>query len=112
MSFNSEHIIISTLVKVDLPNRTVRVCDGGRLFHQGSFYESEDPVYGTIAAGDAITEGVDEEAPAASISFFPPTNAVTQELTDPAVQWSPVSIWVASVNSSSGLILRLSLIHI
>lgn len=106
MSFNADHVLISTLVKVQLPDRVVRICDGGRLAFNDHLYESEDPVYGTIAAGDAITEGVDEEAPAASISFFPPTNAATEELTDPAVQWSPVSIWVASVNKNNGFIIR------
>ena len=106
MSFDNSHIIISTLVKVELPNRTVRICDGGVLVLNGSVYQSEDPLYGTLAAGDSITEGVGEEAPAAAISFYPNSNAATEDLTHPSIQWSPVSIWVASVDGTTGLIIR------
>lgn len=57
-------------------------------------------------SGDALTEGVGDTAPAASLTFLPNSNASNQVLTAPSIQWSPVSIWVASVDRLTGAVIR------
>lgn len=106
MSFSTDHIIIATLIKVQLPARTIHVCDGGQISFDGALYQSEDSEYGSLAAGSAISEGVDDQAPSAAITFFPNSNAAAETLTDPSLQWSPISIWVASVDGLTGQIIR------
>ena len=106
MAFDQNNVVITTLVKLEFPTGTVHICDGGIVYFQGQLYQSEDAAYGTLAAGEGLSEGVGDEAPAASISFYPNSNAATEVLTSPALQWSPISIWTASIDKTTGGIIR------
>jgi len=112
MSFDTDFLLTTTLVRIELPNKTLRICDGGFCVWgfepnaQGATstqtYNSEDSDYGTLYAGDQITDGQGDEAPAASITFLTNSNTSAGDLTNPAIQFSPVSIWQASVDSQTG----------
>jgi len=115
MSFDSEFLLTTTLIKVELPNQTLRICDGGFTLWgaepdgnggtSAQTYISEHPSYGTLFTGAALSDGTGDEAPAAGITFLSNANAAVDALTDPSMQWSPVSIWQASLNSQTGIVL-------
>lgn len=115
MSFNQEFLMTSTLVRVELPNKTLRICDGGVIIWpeepDGSGgttlqqYNSEDPDFGTLMSGEGVSEGDGDEAPAAAITFLANSNAALEDLTSPNMQWSPVTIWQAAINKETGLVI-------
>lgn len=115
MSFDADYLLTTTLIKVQLPTQTLRICDGGFVVWatepdgQGGTspqtYISDHPDYGTLYAGGAISDGEGDSAPAAGITFLTDENASAETLTSPAMQWSPVAIWQASVNGQTGTVL-------
>ena len=115
MSFNEDFLLTTTLIKIGLPTLTLRICDGGFTFWgaepdgeggtNAATYLSEHPDYGTLFTGAALSDGVGDEAPAAAITFLANSNAATDDLTSPAMQWSPVSIWQAAINSETGIVI-------
>lgn len=105
MSFDQENIFTATVIKIVLPAKTLRICDGGFLVFGGEIYQSEDADFGTLAAGEGVSEGEGDEAPAASITFSPNSNAATETLSHPNMQLSPVSIHQVSVDGSNGQVL-------
>lgn len=115
MSFDTDFLLTTTLIKVELPAKTLRICDGGFVVWASEpdgiggttaqTYKSEDLEYGTLFTGEGLSDGEGDEAPAAAITFLSNTNAAAQNLTSPDMQRSPVSIWQASVNSETGSVL-------
>lgn len=115
MSFDPDFITTTTLVKVELPSLTLRICDGGFVLWgsepdanggtAAQVYNSEHPDFGTLYAGEGISEGEGDEAPAAGITFLANSNAALGTLTDPSMQWSPISLWQASVNQTDGTVI-------
>jgi len=115
MSFDPEFITTTTLVRLELPAQTLRICDGGFVFWgaepngsggtaaQG--YLSEHADYGTLYAGGSLLDGEGDESPAAVITFLANSNAALNSLTGPEMQWSPVAIWQASVDSQDGTVI-------
>lgn len=92
MSFDLENIYTATLIKVELPAKTLRICDGGFVIFENEVYESEDLDFGTLSAGESIAEGEGDQAPSASLSFIPNSNAALETLSHPSMQMSPVKI--------------------
>lgn len=115
MSFDPDFITTTTLIRVELPQNTLRICDGGFCIwasepqEDGSVaaqtYESEHEDYGTLYAGNSMSDGEGDESPAAVITFLSNSNASAQALTDPAMQWSPFSMWQASINGETGFVI-------
>lgn len=115
MSFDPEFITTTTLVRIELPAQTLRICDGGFALWgsepsgsgatSAQVYLSEHADYGTLYTGGSLSEGEGDESPAVVITFLANSNAALQELTGPEMQWSPVAIWQASVDSQSGTVL-------
>lgn len=88
---------LAGLLKLELPGQTVRLVDGGTLTVAGETYLSRDATMGTIAALDALNEGVGEEAPAGLITFNPPDSVNASVLMDPAWQGARLRLWIAEV---------------
>lgn len=115
MSFDTDFLLTATLIKISLPSQTLRVSDGGFVLWGSEpdgaggtspqVYNSEHADYGTLFAGDGLSDGEGDEAPAAAITFLANSNAAVGSLTDTSMQWSPVAIYQASINSQSGQVI-------
>lgn len=97
-------------VRIDLPGYTLRLLDGAgfAVFPEGASgggtYLGRDPVYGVLAAIDEISDGIGDEAPAIGLTLHPASHAAAADLASPAMQGSPVSIFVGAIDRASGLV--------
>lgn len=100
-----QRIMLTGLLKLELPNATILLCDGGFVTWNGETYQSEDPVFGTVAGFEAISEGVGDEAPAGTIAFYPTNLAAAVDLSKPGNQGSRLRLWVAEINEATGQVI-------
>jgi hypothetical protein len=91
------------LLKMELPGRTVLLCDGGFITFAGETYTASDAVLGTVGGVETPAEGAGGDVPAASITFLPITADVAT-LADPAMQGSRVRFWMAFYDEATGTI--------
>lgn len=92
------------LLKIDLPARTVLLCDGGFITYAGDTYTARDSVLGNIASIESLSEGGTGELPALDITFNPPAPLAFTELTSGALQRSQVRLWLAEYNVATNAI--------
>jgi hypothetical protein len=92
------------LVKIELPSGDVRLCDGGFADFDSERYESSHPVFGTIGASEPISEALDDQAPAATMTLLPPDGVAAAELSQPSYQGARVRFWIGVVNPGTGQI--------
>lgn len=80
-------------IKIELPGKTLRLLDGaGVLTIGGETYAGSDEDFGTIAAIDVISEGMDDEAPEIQIGMYPSDAASLATLCNPAMQGAIVTV--------------------
>lgn len=92
-------------VRIDLPGTILRLLDGaGFATFDGGTYLGRDPVYGVLAAIDEISDGIGDEAPAIGLTLHPASDAAAADLASPAMQGSPVSIFVGAIDRATGLV--------
>lgn len=95
--------LIVLLVRVDLPDHTIRVVDGaGQVVFDGATWLGEDGVYGVLDGIETLTEQVGTEAPMVRLTFLPADLAALAALTAPANQGSTVRIWLGAVDAATG----------
>lgn len=99
MALGDPVITYAGFIKIELPSRTVRLCDGGFLSFDGEDYEAADAVFGTIAACEEIEDAIDDSAPGGGFTLFPAPDADLAELIDPAMQGARVRIWTGEVDA-------------
>ena len=92
------------LMKMELPTRTVRLCDGGFIVFDSEIYHSADDVFGTIASLEGLGEGVGDEVPALEVTFYPHGDAAPGDLSQPGFQTSRVRFWIAEYDVDAGTI--------
>jgi hypothetical protein len=92
------------LLRIDLPSRSVLLCDGGFMPWGSDVFQSIDPTFGTIAGLDSLKEGADEEVPDMEIRFLPPQSAPIADLSQPGYQKCRVRLWLAEYNPDEGLL--------
>lgn len=96
---------ITGLLKIELPDHTVLLSDGGVTVFDGDTYVPFDDVVGSLAAVDTIAEGIGDEIPALDLTFAPPdVNAITA-LSSGAIQQSRVKLWLAEYDTADGTII-------
>ena len=93
------------LLRIDFPDRTVRLCDGGFITFESNTYRDSDSVLGTIASIESLSEGATDEIPALDITFNPPSAVAFTELTSGALQRSQVRLWLAEYNVATNAII-------
>lgn len=93
---------ITGLLKIELPNSTVLLNDGGVTVFNGDTYTAEDGVVGSIASIGNIEEGSSQDIPALQISFAPPNIQAVTAFSTGAIQRSRVSLWVAEYDTLTG----------
>lgn len=97
-----QSIALIGLLKIELPDATVRLSDGGFVEFNGETYRSTDPVFGGIASLEALTEGVGEEIPALELALNPAGTSAASDLSRPGFQRSSVRLWVGEYDVDAG----------
>ena len=97
-------IALTGLVKIELPDRTLRFCDGGFFVYEGETYRSDDAVFGTIGALQTMAESVGDIVPAVTLTLLPPDNSAPEELSQPGNQTSPAQFIIAEYDADTGVI--------
>lgn len=97
-------IALTGLVKIELPDRTLRFCDGGFFVYEGETYRSDDEVFGTIGALQTMAESVGDIVPSVTLTLLPPDSAAPEELSQPGNQKSPAKFIIAEYDPDTGLI--------
>lgn len=94
------------LLKIELPERTVRLVDGsGYVVWGAETFVGEDAEFGKIAGFGEFTESEGIEAPRQTVQLMTETNAAVAALTAPSAQGSPVTIWAAAIDRTTGQII-------
>ncbi|WP_375290413.1 hypothetical protein [Qipengyuania sp.] len=102
---------LTVLMAVDFPTGTARWCDGGFFVFEGETYRSSDPVWGSIAAVDAISEGMGDELPSTGFSVFPQGATPVATLDREDLQGSRLKVWIAEFDAPSGQITQADLYY-
>ena len=95
---------LTGLLKIELPDSTVLLSDGGVTVYNGDTYTATDPVVGSLASIDMISEGIGQEIPALDIGFAPTSNIAVTALSQGAIQQSRVRLYLAEYDASTGLV--------
>lgn len=99
------------LMIIELPTRTLRLCDGGFFVWGGNTFLSEDATFGTVQSIDALTEGTGDEIPALQVTFIPASTAAAGDLSQPGFQRSRVRLYIGKFNPVTGQIIGTPELH-
>ncbi|MBX7459561.1 hypothetical protein [Qipengyuania huizhouensis] len=97
-------VALTGLVQIDLPERTLRYCDGGFFEFGGEAFRSRDDTFGTIGSLQAMSEGVGDVVPALQMTLLPAGDAAAADLSKPGHQTSRVRFWIAEFDPATGVI--------
>jgi hypothetical protein len=95
---------LTGLIKIEFPTGTVRLCDGGFFVWGAETYLSKDPVFGTLASLDGLSEGVGDEIPALEMTLMPPGTTLPGDLSQPGFQAARARFWLAEYDVVTGLL--------
>lgn len=95
---------LAGLVKIELPTRTVRLCDGGLVTWAGETFTARDDVFGTVGGLDGLDEGLGDEVPALSMKLLPAPSAAPADLARAGFQTARVRFWIAEVNPATSAV--------
>ena len=93
---------ITGLLKIEFPDHTVLLNDGGVTVWNGDTYTPTDTLVGSISSIEAMEEGIGEQIPALDITFAPPDASALSVFSDGAIQKSPVRLWIAEFDIDTG----------
>jgi hypothetical protein len=97
-----QRIVIAAVMLAELPGHTAYLSDGGMVVVDGNTYTSEDSVLGVPVGFESLNEGVGDEAPAAAITFNPPSGVASSTLNDPALANARIRISVVEIDEDDG----------
>jgi hypothetical protein len=101
----AQRILLAGLLKVELPGHTARLCDGGSVWFEDELYTARDELLGVLDTAEALTEGVGDEAPAASLIFLPPDSAPAAALNSGANQGARIRAYLVEIDADTGLVI-------
>lgn len=93
-------------VQIDFPGYALRLIDGPGAFSAAPWnaFVARDPMFGTIASIDSISDGTGDEAPQISMTLNPSRDAAVGQLAASAMQGSRVRCWLGVVQASTGIV--------
>lgn len=97
MSFAGDFIHLVGFCKIELPTRTLRLCDGGFCYFGGEKYTGEDDLFGSIAAVDEFEAALGDSAEDALIVFLPPAGSPASSINSKAFQNSRARFWMGTI---------------
>lgn len=93
---------ITGLLKIELPDHTVLLSDGGVTVWDGDTYTSKDSVLGSIASVEVLSEGTGREIPTLDLAFASPGLDALTALSVGALRQSRVRLWIAQYDRETG----------
>lgn len=99
MTLASETITLVGLIKIELPDSTIWLCDGGFCYFGGEKYVSEHPVFGSIAAVDEFEAALGDSAEDATIILNPADDATPAQLSSATFQNSRARFWMGKLDT-------------
>jgi hypothetical protein len=103
--FAGETYWSTSLVQVDLPGRTLRLCEGADTRWGAESYVTDEADFGSLLSGELGSEGESEFAPGGLITLNPRGGVAAAVLSNPAMQGSGIKIWLAEISGSTGLVI-------
>lgn len=97
-------ISLTGLVRIEMPGRTLRFCDGGFFEFGGEIYRSDDAVYGTIGQFETMSEGVGDIVPAIAMTLLPPDETAAVDVSTPGNQTARAVLTIAEYDVDTGVI--------
>lgn len=104
MAFTGRVINLCALMRIDLPARTVRMCDAAFVIWGAEVYDCFDQHFGTIASAESFEEKTGDEAPGGKLTFMPPSSTAATLLTDPAFQGARMRFWLGEFSRETGAV--------
>lgn len=104
MSFDAPKLLLGGLIKIELPDATIRLCDGGFVYFDGEKYTSADEDFGSIGSVETFEEAIGDEAPAGQLTFLPASTAAAATLSQPQFQGSRIRFWSVVIDETSGTV--------
>lgn len=95
---------ITGLLKIEFPDHTVLLNDGGVTVWNGDTYTPHDSLVGSISSIEGIKEGMGAEIPALDITFAPDGLPAITAFSVGAIQKSAVRMWLAEYNVETGAV--------
>lgn len=89
------------LIRIDLPEKTLLLCDGAFVIWGSDIYRSTDDDFGAIGSVETPEEGVGDELPAMRMTFLPKSTAAAVDLAQPEFQGCRVRMWIAEVDEAT-----------
>jgi len=99
-----DRVLLVGLIKIELPDHTIRLCDGGFLDVGDEEYSSRDTTFGTIEKVESLEEGVGDEVPAGKLTLLLPSTGAAAALSAPGMQGSRMRFYIAEVDEATGSI--------
>lgn len=99
MTLVGDTITLVAFCKIELPTRTLRLCDGGFIYFAGEKYTSEDDVFGSIEQVDEFEAALGDSAEDARLVFLPDVDAAPGQLKNKAFQNSRARFWMGGLDS-------------
>tara|TARA_B110001454_G_C12668559_1_gene412684 strand:+ start:633 stop:1250 length:618 start_codon:yes stop_codon:yes gene_type:complete len=95
---SAETITLVGLCKIELPTRTLRICDGAFCYFGGEKYVSEDDVFGSIGAIDEFEAAMGDATEDARLVFNPPAETAPSAIKSKAFQNSRARFWMGDLD--------------
>ncbi len=105
MSFTGNTITIAGLIKIDLPGKTLRICDGGQVIWGTETYLGEDAEFGSIDSVQPVRDALGDSAPGGQISFIPKSDTAAATLNQAGFQGSRMRFYQAEVDQNTGVVI-------
>lgn len=102
MSFEGRVIYPVALMQIELPERTVRLCDGGFVYWGTDLYDCVDQDFGTVKSAESFEEKTGDEAPGGKVTFLPRSTAGAAALSQPSYQSSRMRFWLGEYDPTTG----------
>jgi len=102
MAFTGRFLHLVILMRIELPGRDVRMCDGGFVYWGGELYDCFDALFGTIGGAESFEEKTGDEAPGGKLTFLPPSASAGAALANPAFQGARMRFWLGEYDPMTG----------
>lgn len=91
------------LVRIDFPDRTMRLSSGGFLrVPDDGLYRARDARFGSLGALSSLTEGVGQEVPVIELTLLPPASTAAADLSRRGYQASRARLMLAQYDPEAG----------
>jgi hypothetical protein len=103
--FAGESYWSTSLVRVELPGRTLRLCEGADTRWGADSYVVDEVDFGSLLSGELGAEGESEFAPGGTITLNPQGGVTAAALSNAAMQGSKLTVWLAEISGTTGLVI-------